>query len=388
MSGTRLTFGERVKIQVFIEDSRNKSLSQLAKLMNRNRITLYNEIISRRYSLGSRQRKFLNEDPTKCELLNNYPFVCNTCPYRTKCVKDIFVYDAYNSHEMYNKTKLECNKGPRISKKHLEKIDNEVSPRVLMNQSLYHIVSSSSLGVCEQTIRRYIKNGYLKCKVIDLPRTVQRKSNDLVIEKRKRMPVALLVGRMYKDYENYTSLNKNLNIIQIDTVIGKRNDKKVILTIFEPTTKLQFGILVDRGSDAINEAILTLYNKLTSRNLKLFDVILTDNGNEFMGLPQIETDEFGVYRFKTFYCDPYSSWQKGGCERNHEFFRYIKRKGISLDTLTQFELNVIFSNINSLRRKSLNGSTPYECFKQKYGAEVLTIIGIDYVDPLRTILKK
>jgi len=384
-----MTFEERVKIQVYIEDPRNSSLISLAKSLDRNRVTIYNEIVSRRYSLGSRQQRFLKEKPLKCQLLTRYPFCCNCCPHRNKCAKEIFIYDAYNAHESYEKTKHECNKGPAVTTNELKEIDNAVSPRVFVGQSLYHIKTSNpSIPVCEQTIRRYIRNNYLQCGIIDLPRTVQRRANDTITTKRARVPVGLLANRMYADYVALKERNKSLNVIQIDTVIGKRNDKKVILTIFEPKSKLQFGILVNRGYESINNVILDLYNRLGERNLILFDTIVTDNGSEFMGLPQIEVDEFGVYRFRTFYCDPYSSWQKGGCERNHEFFRYIKKKGISLDTLTQYDLNVIFSNINSLRRKSLNGSTPYEVFKQMYGVEVLTIIGIDYVDPLKIILKK
>ena len=127
--------------------------------------------------------------------------------------------------------------------------------------------------------------------------------------------------------------------------------------------------------------------KFSSINKKLFDVILTDNGKEFIGLPQIQINEDGEYRFMLFYCDPYCSWQKGGCERNHELFRYVKRKGITLDTVSQPELNQIFSNINSLKRKSLNGLSPYDVFAKTYGYEALELIGITNIKPHNIILK-
>ena len=221
-----------------------------------------------------------------------------------------------------------------------------------------------------------------------MPRTVQRKSNDIIIEKRQRVDVSLLNGRMYEDYLIFNKQYPNSKQIQIDTIIGKRNDKKAILTIFEPCSKLQVGIIVNRTSESVNNAILKLLNDFNDIGVKLCDAIITDNGNEFQGLPSIETDEYGVYRFKLFYCDPYASYQKGGCERNHEFFRYIKRKGISLDSLTQFEVDEIFSNINSYKRRSLNGLTPYEVFKARYGLKTLEVLRVRFIEPLNIILKR
>ena len=68
----------------------------------------------------------------------------------------------------------------------------------------------------------------------------------------------------------------------------------------------------------------------------LFEVILTDNGWEFSKPEDIEFDqETGEKLINLFYCEPYSSWQKGGIERNHEFIRYIIPKGITFDKLTK-----------------------------------------------------
>jgi len=69
------------------------------------------------------------------------------------------------------------------------------------------------------------------------------------------------------------------------------------------------------------------------------------------------------------------------------FFRYIKKKGISFDLISQNEINTFFSNINSYKRKSLNYKTPYEIFKKLYGDLVLEETNIFYVDPLKVILK-
>lgn len=103
----------------------------------------------------------------------------------------------------------------------------------------------------------------------------------------------------------------------------------------------------------------------------MFEVILTDNGWEFSKPEDIEFDsDTGEKLINVFYTDPYSSWQKGGIERNHEFIRYIIPKGITFDNLTKKNAIDIMNNINNVQRKSLDYQTPYEIFTQKYGEDI------------------
>jgi len=46
------------------------------------------------------------------------------------------------------------------------------------------------------------------------------------------------------------------------------------------------------------------------------------------------TDD-GVIRTNIYYCNPYSSWQKGILEKNHEYVRYVLPKGRSFNELKQ-----------------------------------------------------
>ena len=274
MPGKRLTFSQRIKLQVFLEDPRCKSLKTIADTLKVNRVTLYKEILSRRTSVGCKQVVVQKGPILPCKLLEKFPFCCNICRFRPKCVRRVFIYDAYTAHESFSRTKHSCSTGPSISNDELADLDQKVSPRVLMGQSLYHITSSDdTIKVSQQTLRRYIQKGYLKCKPIDLPRTVQRKHNDFVIQKRSHIDPKLLMGRTFEDFKTLISTSKDTKIIQIDTVYGKRKDLSVILTIFEPKSKLQFGVLIPKTSDAVNRVILSLIEKFNSINKKMFDVL-------------------------------------------------------------------------------------------------------------------
>jgi transposase, IS30 family len=122
--------------------------------------------------------------------------------------------------------------------------------------------------------------------------------------------------------------------------------------------------------------LLDFYDKCQISSTNLFDVILTDNGSEFQGLPLIESEEeTGLLRFKAFYCDPYRSNQKGACERNHALIRRLYEKGRSMDGLLPEDVIRIFSLANSYPRKSLGFHSPIELFKRKHGNELLGLLG-------------
>jgi len=105
---------------------------------------------------------------------------------------------------------------------------------------------------------------------------------------------------------------------------------------------------------------------------KLFSLLLTDRGTEFEKYElfevNIETEEI---RSNIFYCDPQTPSQKQHVENNHNYVRDIIPNRKSLKNLTQEDLDLMFSHINSAPRKSLNVRTPYETFEFLYGNTIL-----------------
>lgn len=113
----------------------------------------------------------------------------------------------------------------------------------------------------------------------------------------------------------------------------------------------------------------------------MFEVILTDNGWEFSKPADIEMNhETGEKLVSLFYTDPYSSWQKGSLERNHEFIRYIIPKGISFEELTKKNVSDMMNHINSVQRKSLDYSTPYSLFKEEYGENTCRLLCLTQIN--------
>jgi IS30 family transposase len=61
-----------------------------------------------------------------------------------------------------------------------------------------------------------------------------------------------------------------------------------------------------------------------------------------------------------FFCDPYSSWQKGGVENGIRMIRRFIPKGVDIDRYSDDDISKIVSILNAKPRKSLDYRTPYE----------------------------
>jgi len=82
-------------------------------------------------------------------------------------------------------------------------------------------------------------------------------------------------------------------------------------------------------------------------------------------------------RTRIFYCDPYSSWQKGHVENNHENLRKIFPKGVSLNRFSPEQIQLAVSHLNSFARASLNNIPAISLFEQLYHYCPVKNTGID-----------
>ena len=94
-----------------------------------------------------------------------------------------------------------------------------------------------------------------------------------------------------------------------------------------------------------------------------------------------QNPETGQIRTNLFYCDPQMPSQKPHVENNQSYVRDILPNRQDLKHLTQQELELMFSHINSVPRKVLGGRTPYDVFSFFYGEKLLHKLGIRRIEP-------
>ena len=366
-----LTLSDRNDIQLGLE--RGETFKAIGQLILKDPTTVSKEV------KRNRQVRESTCDKLPCPLLNKATFVCNGCPKRRQnCgFKKIF-YLAKQAQKQYEQTLVEAREGTPLNSKTFWDMDKIISDGVKKGQHIYHILKTHNLDVSSSTVYRHIRKGYLSIAPIDLARAVKFK------ERRKNklpsIPKEAKKGRSYEDFLNYLALKQLNSWLEMDTVMGRMGGK-VLLTFNLSFCNFIFARLLDNKTALeVTKHLYDIKNTLHQADkdfFQLFPVILTDNGGEFARVDDIEMDVRG--ESKLFFCDPNRSDQKGRIEKNHTLIRDILPKGTSFDNLTQEDINLICSHVNSVKRAALNGKSAYELFAFTYGEETPKLLGISKI---------
>ena len=320
-------------------------------------------------------------DNSPCSVLQKPPYVCNVCSRRRNCKCDRFYYMANQADAMSKKRYSKARKKTHADKDELKRIDSIVSPLIRKGQPISHIYAEhgDEIGVSPRTLYRYIDMGCLKVNNFDLRRKVSYKQR-----KKKREESEAFQNqkfrqtRTYLDFVKYMEKHPDINVVEMDTVKGCREQGKRMLTLLFRKTNLMLIMLMRDGKAA---TVVEQFDYLTSlvgvENFrKIFPVILTDNGSEFKYTQELEKTDQGVQRTRLFYCDPQASWQKAQLEKNHEYIRYVLRKGKSFNPYTQDDMVLLMNHINSTRREKLGGKSPFEAEDRKEVKLLLKMLGL------------
>ena len=366
-----LTLSDRNDIQLGLE--RGETFKAIGQSILKDPTTIPKEV------KRNRQVRESTCDKLPCPLLDKAPFVCNGCPKRRQnCGYKKIFYLAKQAQKQYEQTLVEAREGTPLNSKTFWDMDKVISDGVKKGQHIYHILKTHNLDVSSSTVYRHIRKGYLSIAPIDLARAVKFK------ERRKSklpsIPKEAKKGRSYEDFLNYLVLNQLDSWLEMDTVLGRMGGK-VLLTFNLSFCNFIFARLLDNKTALeVTKHLYDIKNTLHQADkdfFQLFPVILTDNGGEFARVDDIEMDVRG--ESKLFFCDPNRSDQKGRIEKNHTLIRDILPKGTSFDNLTQEDINLVCSHVNSVKRAALNGKSAYELFAFTYGEEISKLLGISKI---------
>ena len=371
-----LSLDDRINIQGYL--TKGYSLRKIAKVLNVSPSTIYREVT--RYA--ELKPGFLF---TECKLLKSKYIVCNQCERRFYCNKDKIYYNNTKAHTISNQVKKESHEGIRCSISTFNKMKKIIEDGINKGQSINYIYHHNSLDLLftkPNTIYYWLLPdkplGYLRARAKRMRRYKSKYKYNRV---EKIQAIENKAGKTMTDYINLVNQNKNLILLEVDSLEGKLVDKQRILTIFFKDCALQLGYLYKTSNASLDVKnrllkVISILRKQVDINIPI--VVLADNGPEFDAIYQLDNTNLNI---KTFFTNPYRSTDKSRCERNHELFRYIVPKSISFNDFQQEEIDSIFSNINNYSRESLNWQSPYSLFKKKYSANILTSLGQHEISP-------
>lgn len=284
-----------------------------------------------------------------CKLRDRSPGACNKCPKMTSCHLDKYFYNAEKTDKEYRRDLVDFRQGINLTTKEAKELANILKPLLDKGQSLYQIKSThKEIKQSIKTLYTYIEIGVFNEYGIDnfsLKEQVNRKQFNKKYKKRKE-PVNY-DGHKYEDFLKFKQENPSTPVTEMDTVLNSLSGPYIQTFEFEKSELFEFNM------------------------------------------------ETGELRSNIFYCDPYKSSQKPHIENTHNYIRDIIPNEIDLTNLTQEDLDLMFSHINSTPRKIYNGKTPYEMFiflhstedNPKRGKEILDKLNIKKIKRDEVVLK-
>ena len=380
-----LTVQERIIIEKGIENGSTKAA--IALTIGKDKSTVGKEIKKHRelvhkssYKINCANMKNCSHNhvcdncadfkPFTCNRRDRSPGACNGCSKYTYCRYDKYRYKADFSHKKYREDLVDSRTGINMSYEECKAMADIIVPLIKAGHSPYHIVTNHpELNIFEKTLYNYIENGIFRefgLLDIDLRIKTKRKITKKASNKyKKREDRKYLNGRTYDDFINYTAENKNLSVVEMDTVYNNGSTGPFMQTFKFLDYSFMFIVYQEEKTAKSMVEGVDLLEKILGEDLFSEEVaiIKTDRGSEFCDAEGFEKEENESRRTRIFYCDPMASGQKGSLENNHKEIRYICPKENDLKDLglnSQEKANLIVSHINSQSKEHLKGKSPLE----------------------------
>ena len=147
-----------------------------------------------------------------------------------------------------------------------------------------------------------------------------------------------------------------LGDFEIDTIIGKGQKGAIVTIVDRKSMYLKLSIPCSKNSKVVANEIKRLLHPFK----KKVRTITTDNGLEFSQHRSIAKSLKCDY----YFCDPYSSWQRGLNENINGLIRQYIPKGSSFENISKTQIKQIEEKLNHRPRKSLGWRTPYDVFHE------------------------
>lgn len=157
-----------------------------------------------------------------------------------------------------------------------------------------------------------------------------------LVPKIEERPKAVSSRRRFGDWEG-------------DSMLGRR--KKGVIISVQQERKSRYVLLTkcrDKSSSQTKNAVVKRLKKIAA---PIRRTLTLDRGTE--------NAEYRKFSLPVFFCDPYSSWQKGSVENVIGLLRRYLPKGLDLATVTPKQLQTLQDKLNHRPRKILGFKSPH-----------------------------
>ena len=252
----------------------------------------------------------------------------------------------------YKKRKIDINKKYEIFIKYLY---DHYDRRTCSIEICIYKFKKTHFAKCPSAkqVYNWIKEGKLEIKKEDLCYKKHRVKNqsgmmkhfEWNLEHKTILPIGLR--------PKYVELRGETGHLEIDSIVGKRNEQCSIISIVDRCTRKLWLIKAEYKNEYYIDKII--YNYILKNEIEVKSITV-DNGLEFNALG-LTAKKLGVKLYK---CDPYCSFQRGTNERMNGMVRRFIPKGKSLKMIPQIYLDDIAFEINFMPKKIFDYKSTFE----------------------------
>lgn len=232
----------------------------------------------------------------------------------------------------------------------LEKLKDKQSPRIIQNDIKRDLDIDIGKDAIYDFIYRYKQEWtkYLKRKHKWKNKMKKNKSKKILIQNRINI------------VERPVEANNRLEFghFEADTIFSCKDSKSALLVIADRLTrKVKIKKPVRKSANLTSSSIIFA---LSEYNTNHIHSITYDNGCEFACHEKVNK----ALNCKSYFCNPYHSWEKGTVENINRFIRRHFPKGTNFDNITDKEIQYVEDWFNNRSMKTLNWLSPNQMYEK------------------------
>lgn len=232
-------------------------------------------------------------------------------------------------------------------KKYVDKnLYDDLSPEVIAGRIKKHERHLTS--VSKDSIRRYIKSIHgRRVEYHRMKRGLKRKRS------RKRSKSLKLQDRIFIDKRpKYINQRKRIGDVEADFIVSGKSGKGIILNVTDRKSRVTF---LEQIMIVTIDNVHKAFQRVKERFPEL-KTITTDNDILLQRYRELEK----LLSVKIYFCDPYSSWQKGTVENSNKYVRRDILKGSNISKYSKQFIRKLEDKLNRRIMQCLDYRTPQE----------------------------
>jgi transposase, IS30 family len=287
------------------------------------------------------------------ELLNRSPSTISREIKRNKFIMDYVVYRANAAQRRADWRNRHSHKRQRIPNKRLRRfickqLKEGYSPEII---AAIAEEKNKRWKTNYETIYQWIYNDR-KDLIPFLTRShKKRRKKAAGKQKRSKIPNRVTIEKR----PEYINLRSKIGHWEIDTAISRKSKAAIMVLVERKTRYVIIKKLQSKTAVAVHYAAVKSLKVLPAKARKS---ITYDNGLE--NVMHEHTNR--ALKTKSFFCNPYHSWEKGSVENVIGIIRRFYPKKTDWKKISQWDLNKVARYINNKPMKLLDFKTPYQVF--------------------------